>query len=32
MEVFEDVGALYSEYIKNNQDDVMSELVFQVCI
>jgi len=28
MEVFEDVGALYSEYIKNNQDDVMSELEF----
>jgi len=28
MEVFEDFGALYSEYVKNNEDDVMSELEF----
>lgn len=28
MEVFEDVGALYTENVKNNEDDVMTELEF----
>jgi len=28
MEVFEDVGVLYCEYIKNNKDDAMTELEF----
>lgn len=28
MEVFEDVSAIYCEYVKNNKDDVMSELEF----
>ena len=28
MEIFEDVGALYSEYVKNNGDDAITELEF----